>query len=515
MKIQAFVCPQCGGKLEVEEGDTFTTCPNCGNKIHISYSKDEVNPDLRTFTTPEGIEVASAILPSDYKTEAALNNSWQSEMVPSFNLIKAESPKQDIILVSTSKELFYDVKSGSFKTILSLIQTHTKNGYIPFVEKENFIKEWAQTITGISLIPEAKGQLPSILGNSPELAKEQLQSDINLYNNFMGEQANILDSVCESVLYRFSGTMDGKDVIVLAGGDYQAAEMAYNIPFIGDIAGIAGKAFSEIKEVFSNKKSPSTQNSFSLGEIKNAISESISGNDSGTNKMTFDDWMHGGLIGKMMRDKKMREQQNQIDSPNMDKEETLENEQEPKYAFGHSADQGKHVDLINFGFYRKYACIALKEKEEEATKIFLRFVTSITPDKNLAQRDFNAINQKLSALMQEASRNQAMAQQMHMQTLQMQQQTSQMIARNSQQVSAGIMDSWNKRQAAQSRMSTNYSEAIRGVNSYVTPTGGTVEMSVGADHVYQNKYGDTIGISGNDIDSNLASKLNWTKLEKK
>lgn len=44
---------------------------------------------------------------------------------------------------------------------------------------------------------------------------------------------------------------------------------------------------------------------------------------------------------------------------------------------------------------------------------------------------------------------------------------------------------------------------------------GTVEMSVGADHVYQNKYGDTIGISGDDIDSNLASKLNWTKLEKK
>lgn len=81
------------------------------------------------------------------------------------------------------------------------------------------------------------------------------------------------------------------------------------------------------------------------------------------------------------------------------------------------------------------------------------------------------MNQKLSALMQEASRNQAMAQQMHMQTLQMQQQSSQMIALNSQQVSAGIMDSWNKRQAAQSRMSTNYSEAIRGVNSYVTPTG--------------------------------------------
>ena len=115
----------------------------------------------------------------------------------------------------------------------------------------------------------------------------------------------------------------------------------------------------------------------------------------------------------------------------------------------------------------------------------------------------------------EAANNQAMAQQMHMQTIRMQQQTSQMIANNSRQVSAGIMDSWNKKQAAQSRMSDNYSEAIRGVNTYMTPMGGTVEMSVGADHVYQNKYGDTIGVSGNAIDPEITSKLNWTELDKK
>ena len=64
-------------------------------------------------------------------------------------------------------------------------------------------------------------------------------------------------------------------------------------------------------------------------------------------------------------------------------------------------------------------------------------------------------------------------------------------------------------------ISTNYSEAIRGVNSYVTPSGKTVEMSVVADHVYQNKYGDTIGISGTDIGQDVASKLDWTKLDKK
>ena len=77
------------------------------------------------------------------------------------------------------------------------------------------------------------------------------------------------------------------------------------------------------------------------------------------------------------------------------------------------------------------------------------------------------------------------------------------------------MDSWEKRSASQSRMSANYSEAVRGVNTYTTPSGGAVECSVTADHVYQNQYGDTFGVSGNAVDPDVAAKLNWTKLEKK
>ena len=125
------------------------------------------------------------------------------------------------------------------------------------------------------------------------------------------------------------------------------------------------------------------------------------------------------------------------------------------------------------------------------------------------------IQQKFAALQQEVAQKQAMAHQKQLQTIQMQQQTSQMIARNNAQTSAGIMDSWNKRMDSQSRISNNYSEAIRGVNSYVTPSGSTVEVSTAADHVYQNQYGDSIGVSGNAVDSDIASKLNWTELQKK
>jgi hypothetical protein len=89
------------------------------------------------------------------------------------------------------------------------------------------------------------------------------------------------------------------------------------------------------------------------------------------------------------------------------------------------------------------------------------------------------------------------------------------IQANSDEISRGIMDSWEKRSASQSRMSENWSQAIRGVNTWQTSSGRTVEASVTADHVYQNRYGDTIEVSGTALDDELTSRLDWTELKRK
>lgn len=64
-------------------------------------------------------------------------------------------------------------------------------------------------------------------------------------------------------------------------------------------------------------------------------------------------------------------------------------------------------------------------------------------------------------------------------------------------------------------MSTGFSEAVRGVNTCATPDGFTLELSVGAEHVYQNKYGDAFGVSGPAADGDILSKLDWTELNRK
>ena len=77
------------------------------------------------------------------------------------------------------------------------------------------------------------------------------------------------------------------------------------------------------------------------------------------------------------------------------------------------------------------------------------------------------------------------------------------------------MDSWNRRSNAFDRMSSNYSQAVRGVNSYTGLYGNAVERDVRADYVYENQYGDTSGVSGSEIDKYIASMLNWIELKKK
>jgi hypothetical protein len=77
------------------------------------------------------------------------------------------------------------------------------------------------------------------------------------------------------------------------------------------------------------------------------------------------------------------------------------------------------------------------------------------------------------------------------------------------------MDSWNRKMDAETSMSNNFSEAIRGVNTYTTTDGRNVEVGVSADHVYQNQYGNVYGVSGNAVDDDILSKINWTEINKK
>ncbi|MBQ6735332.1 MAG: TFIIB-type zinc ribbon-containing protein [Lachnospiraceae bacterium] len=453
MEIKAYVCPQCGGSLEVAYDTTFTTCPHCGNKIHISYDGDAPkDPGLRQFIDgTSGVPVATALLPAEYTADAALLTQFQSDLVPMMHTLHAQNGDGSVRFVSASAEMFTDVRSKLLQFGINASPgSFIMSSFRSLIEPEIYLLQWAYRMAGAPLKRVARATLPGHFGQNPETAAKHYLDIVQAYHAQLGEPIHIVNHHFEGMLFKYTARIEEHDCIVLAGAEYQGLEYNYGNALSDGLAGIGKSLLSGLQ----------------------------------------------GLTGQRLSSP----QQRQTAPPG-------------RIPFGHAADYGQKVDAIDWGSARRFICVAWTEKEEDATEQFFRFVSSVTPDPSLAQQELQLINTRLSQQMQHVQMQRMQAQQMQMQTIRMQGDLSRHIAQNNAQVSAGIMDSWNRRQAAQTRMSTGFSQAVRGVNTYTTPSGGTVEATAAADHVYQNKFGDTIGISGNDIDQGLASKLNWTKLD--
>lgn len=179
--------------------------------------------------------------------------------------------------------------------------------------------------------------------------------------------------------------------------------------------------------------------------------------------------------------------------------------------FGH----GNPCDVIEWGAENHFIMVCPKDEEKEATKDFLQFVGTYHMDNALLNRYYELKVEAFQMQMNQSMQYQSMAQQSQANLRYQQQKLTNMLASNSASISAGIMDSWNKKMDSQARTSQAFSEAIRGIDTYQTSSGKNVEVGLSADHVYENKYGDVYGVSGKELDNELLNKLDWKEIHKK
>lgn len=463
MKIKAYNCPSCGAPLDVEYDTTFTEFPHCSCEIHISYEGDTApkNPGTREIIAESGVVLGWAVIPSDYKIKASIETKWQSDCTPFNSIIQVISPDNNVVLVSGSAEVFEDYLISWQKKMLTQAPNANLSTYRDYMEPDLYVKQFAESTTGIKLEPVAKAVLPSRFGNNIQGERNMLLNIFNSHAININVRLEVSDVHCEALCMKYKGNMAGTDVVVICGADFQRLDY-YDA---NRTSNGTPNMFGALGNLYANQ---------SLEEPKNA----------------FDWFMRGGVIGQMQR-KKQREAETDTKS-----------------------SSGK-ADVIRWGSKRRYLVVAPVEREEEAGDVFLKFVSTFMQDDNLTKQENMQIEQMHQSRVMEAQGMAAQAQQMRLQSMQFQINASRQISRDLNSISDGIMDSWNQKNAAESRMSANYSEAVRGVNSYTTTDGRTVEADVVADHVYQSRYGDTIGVSGSAIDPELASKLNWTELNRK
>ncbi|MBP5262547.1 MAG: zinc ribbon domain-containing protein [Clostridiales bacterium] len=159
-----------------------------------------------------------------------------------------------------------------------------------------------------------------------------------------------------------------------------------------------------------------------------------------------------------------------------------------------------------------HACTTDDAHEMEATVAFMTMVSTFEYDPSIFQKRFDSMGQwfKNQLSIQAAADQQTAI--LQKQLAANQARLQQTLAENSRSMSNMIMDSWDKKMASDSRISQMQHEATMGVDTYVRTDGSTVEHSVVSDHVYQNQYGDTIGVSGPELDKSMFP--DWTEINK-
>lgn len=88
-----------------------------------------------------------------------------------------------------------------------------------------------------------------------------------------------------------------------------------------------------------------------------------------------------------------------------------------------------------------------------------------------------------------------------------------MIAQAASEMRDDQMRSWEYRQQSQDRISENFSDYIRGVDSYTDSSGQTVKLPSGYDNAWTNESGEYIVSESPSYNPNVGSNLNWQQLQ--
>lgn len=240
----------------------------------------------------------------------------------------------------------------------------------------------------------------------------------------------------------------------------------------------------------------------------------------------MDFFMGGGLMGKMMRDREAAQaaqMAQQPQQPQPQQPQPQQPQQQPQQKEAESPDTRVAWCSPDFAQYTSGGTIywsvdAVVTLVAPATDFDAQFNAMFLPLVDSLELHPDVENLALQVAMQEAAQ---MGQATQSQLAQNQAAFQAQQAAHRQQQAAfdsynqSISDARNARHqqfmaashAQSAHSAPDYSEAIRGVNTYTTSDGREVELSVHADRAYENQAGDVIGTSGG-----FDPGANWTEI---
>jgi hypothetical protein len=154
-----------------------------------------------------------------------------------------------------------------------------------------------------------------------------------------------------------------------------------------------------------------------------------------------------------------------------------------------------------WGPERNYGFRAAKGKLDDQTKILQTMIASVKP--NLQW--FNRYQQLVQMLVQNQLRS-----------IRQVGELSRYIAKTSSEISEMSRQAYENRQASMDRINTQFSQYIRGVDEYKTPSENRpVELPSGYREAWTNPLGEYVLSDDPNFNPNIGSAANWQRMEKK
>ena len=514
MELKALNCPSCGATINIQAGAKLVKCPYCDTSISTSYGESEQRMVGGTVFTDSktGQPLGRAVIPEGWNTQGFLVDRQIDDITPFGTVLNTYNQDQTMQLATQYGERWIQLLTRSM-----LSMANPKQVRKDYLEPEAYLVDLAARLLGIQITPRSFGTLPTGFSQNKNI---ELQRIVGRFN----ENARIVlpniqcdyrlqNVLCDSYALIGRYQRDGREWSLIMGADLYGLEFYDASPMASLGRGITGGIG---KLLGGNGNAIAPNGKTGIANIFNETMNSIK-NGEESSMFSMDFIRGGGLVGAMKRQKErlQNEEMNASMRANPAQAAPAQNQQaqQPngKPAFGHAKDAGQPCDAIEWGAKRIYYAAGPADQEQDLIQKFMIFAGSYRADPGIEQRleqIHQQVRQQEQMNLQNATNYAFSAQQANMQR-------QAQISKTLSQSSDIVMQGWENRQAAQTRMSNNFSEAIRGVNSYATTDGRTVEHNVVSDHVYQNRYGDTVGVSGTGLSEKDMNDLGLTELNRK
>ena len=506
-------CPACGGSLRLEGMRELVYCPSCGNAIRLSFSQPAHSPlsDSTVRDASSGYGLFSLKAPQQ----------WQ---VTGSSLRRTSSSSRPYV----ARAELQDETGGSI--VLQIGDAGTRNS----AGMNALMAMYGGHLAGIDHINYADVPDPLILADvnassvatsigasnmrfcqqlaSPDLASEQAKA-FERFSRIARISGGAVSSPLAGIVLRiYELTCGGQPWKMASFVRIEATKEGLGLGegvsgamsnLAGSIGDMIGGTFGSMGSLFS-------------GQLGGQQSPGQQSSGSGS---AMDFFMQGGLIGKMRRDRQAAQAQqaqtNQQQAAQLAPQATPQ--QQPTLAQAQQAlSQGVAWCMPDFAQYVSSGTIFWSipvmatfvapqpSFDTQLKSMFLPLVSSLEIHPDVEMLAMQVVQQETAqvqaATQGQLAHNQAMFQ-------------AQQAAHRQQQAAFDSYNAaWQARSDAhhqQFRASTNaqfntgasssapdFSEAIRGVNTYTTSDGREVEVSVRADRAYENQAGDVIGTSG-------------------